>query len=59
MKTIFQPVTSDIAGQIMKVKEVVAVSEVEESLSQHRMKALRKPDPGYFVEKFVSRTGTD
>ena len=54
MKTVFQPVTPGAAGQIMKVKELVAVSEVENRLTQKEMKALRKPDPGYYVETPVS-----
>lgn len=51
MQTVFHEVNQDTAGQIMKVKELVAVSEVEKALSKEEMKALRKPDPGYYVEK--------
>ena len=54
MRTVFHPVTPDIAGQIMKVKELVAVSEVDKALSQQELRALRKPDPGYYVETPVS-----
>ena len=50
MKTVFYPVGSDVAGQIMKVKELVAVSEVERALSPAEMKAIQRPDPGYYVE---------
>lgn len=50
MKTVYQPVSPDIAGQIMKVKELVAVSEVEKALTQAEMKDLRRPDPGYYIE---------
>lgn len=38
----------------MKVKELVAVSEVEQALTKVEQKALRKPDPGYYVEKSIS-----
>lgn len=55
MKTVFHPVTPDIAGHIMKVKELVAVSEVEKSLTQQEMRAMRRPDPGYYVEKPISQ----
>ena len=55
MRTVFHPVTPDIAGQIMKVKELVAVSEVEQALTQQELRALRKPDPGYYVETPVSQ----
>ena len=54
MRTVYHPVCSDIAGQIMKVKELVAVSEVEQALTKVEQKALRKPDPGYYVEKSIS-----
>lgn len=50
MQTVFHPVSPTVAGQIMKVKELVAVSEVEDRLSKDQMKASRKPDPGYYVE---------
>lgn len=50
MATVFQPVNSSVAGQIMKVKELVAVSEVERAYTDEEMKAMRKPDPGYYIE---------
>lgn len=39
----------------MKVKELVAVSEVEKALTKKEMKDIRRPDPGYYVEKAVER----
>lgn len=59
MKTVFMPVTSDIAGQIMKVKELVDVEEVEERLTKNQIKANRKPDPGFYVEKKAPRSFMD
>ena len=56
MATVFQPVNPSVAGQIMKIKELVAISEVEQALSDAEMRGLRKPDPGYFIEK--KGTGT-
>lgn len=56
MATVFHPVTSDVAGQIIKVKELVAVSEVEESMTKREIHEMRKPDPGYYVEKPFSPT---
>ena len=50
MATVFHPVSMDVAGQIMQVKELLAVSEVDEALTKAEMKAIRKPDPGYYVE---------
>ncbi|PKY02654.1 hypothetical protein P168DRAFT_328675 [Aspergillus campestris IBT 28561] len=42
MGTVFHPVSQDIAGKIMRVKELVEVREIH---------LERKPDPGYYVEK--------
>ena len=50
MSTGFHPVTPDTAGQIMKVKELVAVSEVDRPLTRAEVKAERKPDTGFYVE---------
>ena len=52
MATVFKPVNASTAGQIMKIKELVAVSEVEEAMTQAEMRATRKPDPGYYIEGF-------
>lgn len=51
MATVFHPVSPSVAGQIMKVKELVEVKEVEERLSRYQMRLERKPDPGYYVER--------
>ncbi|KAB8204676.1 ribosomal protein L30p/L7e-domain-containing protein [Aspergillus parasiticus] len=40
MATVFHPVSPSVAGQIMKVKELVDVLHLE-----------RKPDPGYYIEQ--------
>ena len=58
MRTVFLPVSPDIAGKIMKVKELVAVSEVEEMMTKKQMHEARKPDPGFWIEKAVSRDGS-
>ncbi|KAI9697281.1 MAG: 39S ribosomal protein L33, mitochondrial [Candelina mexicana] len=50
MRTVFHPVNPQVAGQIMKVKELVAVSEVEREMSNAEMRQLRRPDSGYYVE---------
>ncbi|KAL9120697.1 MAG: hypothetical protein Q9187_002751 [Circinaria calcarea] len=55
MKTVFLPVSPDVAGQVMKVKELVAVSEVEHALTTSEMKEVRRPDPGYYIESMVPR----
>lgn len=55
MATVFHPVNRDIAGYIMKVKELVAVSQVDRRMTRKQMHAARKPDPGFWVEKAVPR----
>ncbi len=55
MRTVYHPVSRDIAGMVMKVKELVAVSEVEQALTIREQRAARKPDPGYYIESAVPR----
>ena len=57
MKTVFLPINREVAGQLLKVKELVAVSEVEKALTQAELKATRKPDPGYYIEKQGASVG--
>jgi ribosomal protein L30 len=56
MATVYQPVSQDVAGMIMKVKELVDVEEVEERKTKAEVKLARKPDPGFYVEKRASKT---
>jgi large subunit ribosomal protein L30 len=51
MATVFYPVSLDVAGQIMKVKELVSVQEVDEPLTKAQVHMQRKPDLGYYVEQ--------
>ena len=53
MRTVYHPVSPDVAGQIFAVKELVDVQEVEQRLTHSEMKELRKPDTGFWVEKRV------
>ncbi|KAH6712946.1 ribosomal protein L30p/L7e-domain-containing protein [Leptodontidium sp. 2 PMI_412] len=55
MKTVFYPVTPEVAGQIMKVKELVSVREVDRPLTVQELRAERKPDFGFYMEKAVPR----
>lgn len=50
MATVFHSVSPSVAGQIMKVKELVEVREVERAMSKQEIHLQRKPDPGYYVE---------
>ena len=54
LRTVYHPVTRDVAGQIFAVKELVDVQEVEEKLTKREMKELRTPDAGFYIE---SRAG--
>ena len=55
MKTVFYPVTPEVAGQIMRVKELVAVQEVDKPLTRDELRAERRPDPGFYLESAVPR----
>lgn len=55
MKTVFYPVTPEVVGQIMRVKELVAVREVDRALTKEELKAERKPDPGFYMERAARR----
>jgi ribosomal protein L30 len=51
MTTVYYPVSQSVAGQIFAIKELVDVEEVDRPLSRPEMKELRRPDPGFYVEK--------
>ena len=59
MATVFHPVTPTVAGQIMKIKELVAVSEVERPLTKQEVHRERVPDPGFYIERSIGRGGED
>lgn len=39
----------------MKVKELVLVKEVDRALTKEELKAERKPDPGFYMERAARR----
>ncbi|KAI1497426.1 hypothetical protein F5X99DRAFT_396869 [Biscogniauxia marginata] len=49
-QTVFHPVSAQVAGMILKVKELVRVEETETALTTREMRDLRKPDPGFYIE---------
>ncbi|KAL8945533.1 MAG: hypothetical protein Q9222_007924, partial [Ikaeria aurantiellina] len=53
MATVFHPVSPQVAGQIMAVKELVAVSETDRALTKAEMREGRRPERGYYVESAV------
>lgn len=54
MKTVYHPVSPQVAGQIFAVKELVDVQEVEERFTASELRELRRPDAGFWVEKSVA-----
>jgi len=50
MATVFHPVSPAVAGQIMKVKELIAVSEVEKPLTKQEVHQERVPEAGFYIE---------
>ncbi|KAK5056775.1 hypothetical protein LTR84_012307 [Exophiala bonariae] len=50
MATVFHPVEPSVAGQIMKVKELVAVREVDKPLTKQQVHQERVPDAGFYIE---------
>ena len=51
MTTVYHPVTQSVAGQIMRIKELVDVKEVSRAMTKDQMRAARRPEKGYYVEK--------
>ena len=51
MDTVYHAVSKDSAGQIMKVKELVDVREVDTALSRAEVRENRRPDAGFYIEK--------
>ncbi|KAL5364851.1 hypothetical protein BJX96DRAFT_158057 [Aspergillus floccosus] len=56
MATVFHPVSPSVAGQIMRVKELIDVQEVDRRLTKQEVHLERKPDPGYYIEQ---KSGTE
>ncbi|KAF4507198.1 hypothetical protein G6O67_005861 [Ophiocordyceps sinensis] len=53
--TVFHPVEPQFAGMILKVKELVRVSEVPRRVGKAALRRERKPDEGFFLERAVPR----
>jgi ribosomal protein L30 len=50
MSIVYHPVRGDIAGKIMKVKELLAVSECEKPETKQEVHLRKKPASGFVVE---------
>jgi large subunit ribosomal protein L30 len=55
MKTVFYPVSPEVAGQIMRVKELIKVEEVPEPKTKDELRAERRPHAGFYIEKAAPR----
>lgn len=55
MTTVFYPVTPEVAGQIMRVKELISVQEVDKALTKEELREENRPDAGYYIESAVKR----
>lgn len=55
MTTVFYPVSPEVAGQIMKVKELIHVEEVPAAKTKEELRAERRPEAGFFIEKAALR----
>jgi large subunit ribosomal protein L30 len=51
MTTVYHPVSQSVAGQIMRIKELIDVKEVDRALTKDQMRASRRPDKGYYLEQ--------
>lgn len=49
MSIVYHPVSPEVAGQIMKVKELLAVSECETPETKAEIHKRRQPPPGFVV----------
>jgi ribosomal protein L30 len=59
MTTVYHPVSQSVAGQIMRIKELVDVREVKRALTPAEQKAARRPAPGYYVESKAAQAMKD
>ncbi|KAK3698936.1 39S ribosomal protein L33, mitochondrial [Vermiconidia calcicola] len=47
LRTVYHPVSPQVAGMVFAVKEL----EVDQQLTKDEMKDLRRPDPGFYIER--------
>jgi large subunit ribosomal protein L30 len=54
-QTTYKPVNPQIAGQLLRVKELLDLQLVEEPVSKEEMREARRPPRGYIVESVPKR----
>ncbi|KAK2036429.1 ribosomal protein L30 [Colletotrichum somersetense] len=54
-QTVFDPISLQFAGMILKVKELVRGEKVDCAMTQPELRELRRLDLGFYVEKAVAR----
>lgn len=55
-RTVYKPINPQIAGLLLRVKELIKLELVDEVKTKEEMREERKPERGYIVES-VGRTG--
>lgn len=50
MTTVYHPVSASVAGKIMKIKELLAVSERDTAETKKEIRERRQPPRGFVVE---------
>lgn len=53
MSIVYHPVSPEVAGKIMKVKELVTVAETDKLETKKEIQESRRPPKGFVVEKKV------
>jgi large subunit ribosomal protein L30 len=49
-RTVFQPVNPRVAGQLLRVKELIKLELVDVTETKEEMREKRRPPKGYVVE---------
>jgi large subunit ribosomal protein L30 len=55
-RTVYKPINPQIAGLLLRVKELIKLELVDEVKTKEEMRVERKPEKGYVIES-VGETG--
>jgi large subunit ribosomal protein L30 len=58
-RTVYKPVNPQMAGLLLRVKELVRLELVEEIVTKEEMRQRRKPEKGYVVESVEKGWNTE
>lgn len=59
MSIVYHPISRDVAGQIMAVKELVDVQEVDKKMTKDEIHQSRRPDPGFWIERRAGQNAAE